>query len=87
MKKIERVHTTTNGTKIYLKKIIAIGEINKDVNNIIYFNVYVHGMNKPIKFIAGHAVGIANETLKKNVENTYNSLVNAWETYILLTNP
>jgi hypothetical protein len=85
MRTIERIYITETGTQIDLQKIVAIGCIEKDQMNIIFFNVYLSGLTNPLKFIAGHSLGTASDQIKKNVEASLNKLSDAWHIYISLT--
>lgn len=82
MRTIDRIYITNNGLQIDIKNIVAIGQIEKDKTNNIFFNVYLSGLHYPIKFIAGHSLGIANDQIKKNVEAELNKLSDAWNRYL-----
>lgn len=80
---INQIYVFPNGSRINLKKVVAIGTIEKTVSGNIYFDVYTDNSAYPIKFMLGYAIGTADEKVKENVKTIYSSFCKDWEEYLI----
>ena len=80
-----RIFTFPSGAKIDLRRIVSIGALDKNINvGTFFIPVHVTGINEPIKFTLGYAIGKVEETKKTEILKIIEEFQMSWYTYLAL---
>ncbi len=81
---MKRIYVFPSGARIDLRRVVCIGALDKNINSGYFFiAIYMMGMDKPILFDVGYAIGKVSEETKSEILSTVENFRIAWEQYII----